>query len=222
MFILPQTYCISQCIQAFFGLSGTNSGQETTQYPALTTQPSTGVKFRCHSQPVALAFAHRQHSVWWVALFGYLTSLRPTISFLLLNSTTSLFLQEGQTHVRDTPPFAKVNPPRTNISFPHSSHIIPSMQSHFLFAISTTTKANVSTSVVRKHKQAHTSAGDSTHNQLHEITCVSFNTINATVTKPNRTTPPLAVNFIPQPPLHDNWDTHYRLPPARSLHMYRK
>lgn len=124
------------------------------------------------------------------------TCLRPTISSLLLNSTTSLFLQEGQTHARDIPPFAKVNPPRTNISLPHSSHIIPSMQSHFLFAISMTTNANVSTNVARKHKQAHINAGDSTHNQLHEIACVNFSTINATVAKPNRTTPPLVVNFI--------------------------
>jgi hypothetical protein len=143
-----------------------------------------------------LAFAHRQHIVWWAALLIRFVCLRPTISSLLLNSTTSLFLQEGQTHVRDIPPSSKVNPPRTNISFPHSSHIIPSMQPHFLFTISTTTKANVSTNTVKKHKQAHINAGDSTHNQLHEITCVSFSTINATVTKPNRTTPPLVVNFI--------------------------
>lgn len=91
------------------------------------------------------------------------------------------------------------NPPRTNISLPHSSHIIPSMQPHFLFAISTTTKANVSTSTVRKHKQAHINAGDSTHSQLHEITCVSFSTMNTTVTSPNRATPPLDVNFILAP-----------------------
>jgi hypothetical protein len=177
-------------------LSGTNFGQDTTQCPALTAQPSIGVKFRCHSQPVALAFAHRQHIVWSTALLMRFTCLRPTISSLLLNSTTSLFLQEGQTHVRDTPPSAKVNPPRTNISFPHSSHIIPSMQPHFPFAISTTINASVSTNVARKHKQAHINAGDNTHNQLHKITCVSFSTINATVTKPNRTTPPLVVNFI--------------------------
>ena len=73
-----------------------------------------------------------------------------------------------------------------------------------------------------RYRKWCTSAGDSTHNQLHEIACVNFSTINATVAKPNRTTPPLAVNFIPQSPLRDNWDTHCRLPPARSLHMYRK